>query len=61
VISLEAVDLIPHHRKTKHVGLEVSKARRLKAAGEENRRPKQLVANQVLAISLSKNLLGIDS
>jgi len=61
VIPLEAVDLIPLHRKSKHVGLEVDEARRPKAAEEENRRPKLLVANPVLDISLLKDLLGRDS
>lgn len=44
--------------KRKYGGLEVSEARRLKALEEENRRLKQLVAEQALDNRVLKELLG---
>lgn len=47
-----------HRWKRKYGGLQVSEARRLKALEEENRRLKQLVADQALDNRLLKDLLG---
>ena len=47
--------------KTKYAGMDVSDARRLKALEEENRRLKQLVAQQALDNQILKELLGKDS
>jgi putative transposase len=47
-----------HRWKRKYGGLQVSEARRLKALEEENRRLKQLVADQALDNRLLKELLG---
>lgn len=47
--------------KTKYVGMDVSDARRLRALEEENRRLKQLVAQQALDNQILKELLGKDS
>ncbi len=44
--------------KRKYGGLEVSETRRLKALEEENRRLKQLVAEQALDNRVLKELLG---
>jgi putative transposase len=41
--------------------MDVSDARRLKALEEENRRLKQLVAQQALDVQILKELLGKDS
>lgn len=47
-----------HRWKRKYGGLQVSEARRLKALEEENRRLKQLVAEQALDNRVLKELLG---
>jgi len=47
--------------KTRYAGMDVSDARRLKALEEENRRLKQLVAQQALDVQILKELLGKDS
>lgn len=47
-----------HRWKRKFGGLRVSEARRLKALEEENRRLKQLVAEQALDNRVLKELLG---
>jgi len=44
--------------KAKYGGLEVSEARRLRSLEEENRRLKQLVAEQALDIQALKAVLG---
>ena len=44
--------------KAKYGGLEVSAARRLRSLEEENRRLKQLVAEQALDIQALKAVLG---
>jgi putative transposase len=44
--------------KSKYGGLEVSEAKRLKALEDENRRLKQMVAEQALDIQGLKHLLG---
>ena len=44
--------------KTKYGGLEVSAARRLRSLEEENRRLKQMVAEQALDIQALKAVLG---
>ena len=44
--------------KSKYGGLEVSDAKRLKALEDENRRLKQMVAEQALDIQGLKHLLG---
>ena len=49
----------PYYRwKAKYGGLEVSEARRLRSLEEENRRLKQLVAEQALDIQALKAVLG---
>ena len=47
-----------HRWKRKFGGLQLSEARRLKALEDENRRLKQLVADQALDNRLLKELLG---
>lgn len=47
-----------HRWKKKFGGLQVSDARRLRALEEENRRLKQLVAEQALDNRVLKELLG---
>ena len=47
-----------HRWKKKFGGLQVSDARRLKALEDENRRLKQLVAEQALDNRVLKELLG---
>ncbi len=44
--------------KAKYGGLEVSEARRLRSLEEENRRLKQMVAEQALDIQALKAVLG---
>jgi putative transposase len=44
--------------KSKYGGLDVSEAKRLKALEDENRRLKQMVAEQALDIQGLKHLLG---
>jgi putative transposase len=44
--------------KAKYGGLEVSEARRLKSLEEENRRLKQMVAEQALDLQALKAVLG---
>jgi len=44
--------------KTKYAGLSVSELKRLKALEEENRRLKQIVADQALDIRALKELLS---
>lgn len=44
--------------KSKFGGLEVSEARRLKQLEEENRRLKQMVANQALDLEALRTVLG---
>ena len=44
--------------KAKYGGLEVSEARRLRRVEEENRRLKQMVAEQALDIEALKGVLG---
>jgi putative transposase len=46
--------------KAKFAGMEVSDAKRLKALEDENRRLKQLVAQQALDNQILKELLGKD-
>ena len=47
-----------YHWKTKYAGLTVSELKRLKALEEENRRLKQIVAEQVLDNRALKELLS---
>ena len=46
--------------KAKYAGLTVSELKRLKALEEENRRLKQIVANQALGNRVLKELLSKD-
>jgi len=46
--------------KAKFAGMDVSEAKRLKALEDENRRLKQIVANQTLDMQILKELLGKD-
>jgi len=47
-----------YHWKAKYGGLEVNEARRLRQLEEENRRLKQIVAEQMLDIQALKTVLG---
>ncbi len=47
-----------YHWKAKYGGLEVNEARRLRQLEEENRRLKQMVAEQALDIQALKAVLG---
>lgn len=44
--------------KAKFAGMDVNEAKRLKALEDENRRRKQIVADQTLNIPVLKELLG---
>lgn len=44
--------------KAKFAGMDVNEAKRLKALEDENRRLKQIVADQTLNIQVLKELLG---
>ncbi len=46
--------------KAKFAGMDVSEAKRLRALEDENRRLKQIVANQTLDLQILKELLGKD-
>ena len=46
--------------KAKFAGMDVNEARRLKALEDENRRLKQIVADQTLSIQVLKEALGKD-
>lgn len=46
--------------KVKFAGMDVSDAKRLKALEDENRRLKQIVANQTLDLQLLREALGKD-
>ena len=59
VIRRHGISVHTYYRwKTKYAGMDVSDARRLKALEDENRRLKQLVAQQALANQILKELLG---
>jgi putative transposase len=51
-------DATYYNWKAKYVGLTVSELKRLKGLEEENRRLKQIVADQALDISALKELLS---
>lgn len=46
--------------KAKYAGMDVSEAKRLRALEDENRRLKQIVANQTLNLQILKEALGKD-
>ncbi len=46
--------------KAKYAGMDVSEAKRLRALEDENRRLKQIVADQTLNIQILKEALGKD-
>lgn len=55
---LKDVPTISHNWKAKYYGMEVSELKRLKQLEEENRKLKQIVADQALDIQALKHVLS---